>query len=136
MLEPVTPATTAQATAHLTELKQHLEKYRLHARLLTPGQRLPCLRIINLEAPTLSEIVSAAPLESQWWFWWSWAEKITPADQTGPTADRIRRVLAHTAQPAPEPPPRKRPAHAQPAPPVAVNAHRTPFRTAPPDRLH
>ncbi|MGV9309629.1 hypothetical protein ACWENQ_33410 [Nonomuraea sp. NPDC004354] len=55
--------------------------------------------MINPNSATLAEVISAAPLEGQWWFWWSWAEPITPVGDIATTAERIRRVLA-TAAPA------------------------------------
>ena len=76
MPEPVTPAVAAHAATHLTNLQERLQDLGLHARLLTQDEQLPRLRVINPEATSLSEVISAAGKEGQWLFWWSWAEPI------------------------------------------------------------
>lgn len=93
MAEPVDPAIAAEAVRHLTRLLGQLAERGLHARLLTQQGRLPRLRVISLDAPTLTEMVSASPLDGEWWFWWSWAERITPVDELASAAERIHYVL-------------------------------------------
>ncbi|MEV1238506.1 hypothetical protein [Nonomuraea sp. NPDC049750] len=94
MPEPITPAVAAHAATHLTNLQERLQNLGLHARLLTRDEQLPRLRVINPEATTLSEVISAAPKEGQWLFWWSWAEPIVEVADLATAADHICRVLA------------------------------------------
>ncbi|MCF6467249.1 hypothetical protein FAF44_02330 [Nonomuraea sp. MG754425] len=98
MPQPVTPEVAAQAAGHLTDLQRLLHDRGLHARLLTSDDRLPRLRVINPEATALSEIISAAPEEGRWLFWWSWCEPIAEVTHLAPAAHRITHVLA-TAPP-------------------------------------
>ncbi|MEU6720769.1 hypothetical protein ABZ897_55740 [Nonomuraea sp. NPDC046802] len=98
MPEPVIPAVAAQAATHLTELQEVLQNLGMHARLLTRDERLPCLRVINPEATTLSEVITAAPKNSQWLFLWSWAEPIAGVANLATAADRICHVLAAAPQ--------------------------------------
>jgi len=93
MSEPVDEILAAEATSHLTQLLNHLTERGLHTRLLTQQQRLPRLRVINPEAATLTEVISASPVEGAWWFWWSWAERITPVHESVSAAERIHYVL-------------------------------------------
>lgn len=54
-----------------------------------------CLRVVSREAARLSEEIHVAPgADGQWWFWWSWAERITGIDDVSATADRVAHVLA------------------------------------------
>jgi hypothetical protein len=94
MPEPIAPAVVAQAATYLTNLQDLLQNLGLHARLLTQDGRLPRLRVINPEAPTLSEVIAAAPKDGQWLFRWSWAEPIVEVSHLATAADRIRHVLA------------------------------------------
>jgi hypothetical protein len=67
----------------------------LQARLVTPPGRLPSLHVVNPEAPALAEDVYAGRgQDGQWWFWWSWAERIAEGADLSGAARRIRRVLA------------------------------------------
>jgi anti-sigma regulatory factor (Ser/Thr protein kinase) len=99
MPDLITPAVATQAATHLTNLQKLLQNLGLHARLLTQDERLPCLRVINPEAATLSEVITAAPKDNQWLFWWSWAEPIVEVSQPATAAARIHHVLA-TARPS------------------------------------
>ncbi|MFI7455223.1 hypothetical protein ACIBQX_47670 [Nonomuraea sp. NPDC049714] len=94
MPDPITPAVAAQAATHLANLQDLLQNLGLHARLLTQDERLPCLRVINPEVATLSEVIAAAPKDDQWLFWWSWSEPIVEISHLATAADRIRHVLA------------------------------------------
>ncbi|MFG1709487.1 hypothetical protein ACFLIM_40495 [Nonomuraea sp. M3C6] len=94
MPEPITPAMADRAATHLTDLQELLQDLGLHARLLTQDDRLPRLRVINPEATTLSEIISAAPREDRWLFWWSWSAPITEVAHLATAAERICHVLA------------------------------------------
>ncbi|MEV0621698.1 hypothetical protein AB0I81_50810 [Nonomuraea sp. NPDC050404] len=102
MPDPITPTVTAavatEAAAHLGNLQKALQNLGLHARLLPRDNRLPRLRVINPEAPTLTETISVAPRDDQWLFSWSWNAPITDVTQLATAADRIRYVLATTPQ--------------------------------------
>ena len=91
---------SAQACAdRLDQLGPALTGYRLTASLVTPAGRVPSLRVVNPDAPALAEDIYAGCCEDgSWWFWWSWAERISSADDLDAAARAIQRVLAsHSA---------------------------------------
>jgi hypothetical protein len=96
MSEPIALSVSAEAATYLTGLQELLQSRGFHARLLFQHERLPCLRVINPQATTLSEVISATPREDQWLFWWSWAEPITEVAHLATAVDRICHVLAVT----------------------------------------
>lgn len=57
--------------------------------------RHPSVRVVNRHASALSEVIYAARSESDGsvWFWWSWAERICPADNFRDAAAKIEHVL-------------------------------------------
>jgi hypothetical protein len=81
--------------ARLEGLAAELAGHGLRTQLVAPPGRLPSLHVVNPAATALAEDVYAGPgRDGQWFFWWSWAERIA-ADQDVPAAaSRIRRVLA------------------------------------------
>lgn len=97
MPDPISPRVAEQAADYLSELQKLLQDQGLHARVLTHHGQLPRLRVINPDATSLSEVISVAPLENEWSFWWSWAEQITPVGDVATAADRIRHVLTPSA---------------------------------------
>ncbi|HUZ27107.1 MAG TPA: hypothetical protein VMV07_25440 [Streptosporangiaceae bacterium] len=79
----------------LEELASELTQQGLRARLVTPPGRIPSLHVVNPAAAALAEDVYAGrSRDGQWWFWWSWAERIASGEDTAGAASRIRRVLA------------------------------------------
>ncbi|MET8987816.1 hypothetical protein ABZW49_20405 [Nonomuraea wenchangensis] len=101
MSEPVPTAVAEQAATHLRDLQTLLQEQGLHARILTQPERLPRLRVINPGCTSLCEVITAAPVEGEWSFWWSWAEPITPISDAATAAERIGYVLTPAAhQPA------------------------------------
>jgi hypothetical protein len=79
----------------LERLAEDLAARGLRARLVAPAGRVPSLHIVNPEATVLAEDVYAGPsADGAWWYWWSWAERIAPADDLESAADQIGRVLA------------------------------------------
>ncbi|WP_433435351.1 hypothetical protein [Nonomuraea sp. CA-141351] len=100
MSEPVDPTVAAEATGHLTQLLDQLHERGLHARLLTPPQGLPHLRVINPDMATLTEIITATPAEGTWCFRWSWGEEITTVGELAPAAQRIHHVLTPASCPS------------------------------------
>ncbi len=56
---------------------------------------MPSLHVVNPAAAALAEDVYAGPgRDGQWWFWWSWAERIAPGADVAAAATQIRRVLS------------------------------------------
>jgi hypothetical protein len=79
----------------LEGLAQAVAQHGLRARLVTPPGRVPSLHVVNPHASALAEDVYAGPCQDgQWWFWWSWAERIAAGDDLAGAAMRISRVLA------------------------------------------
>ena len=84
--------------AYLTRLEGlavQLADHGLRTRMVTPPGRLPSLHVVNPAATALAEDVYAGVgRDGQWWFWWSWAERIAAGEDFGGAATQIRRVLA------------------------------------------
>ena len=79
----------------LEGLAEAVTQHGLKARLVTPPDRVPSLHVVNPDAAALAEDVYAGPgQDGQWWFWWSWAERIAAGDDLTEAATRISRVLA------------------------------------------
>jgi hypothetical protein len=79
----------------LEGLADMLAQHGLRARLVTPPGRVPSLHVVNPAATALAEDVYAGrSRDGQWWFWWSWAERIATGEDLAGAARRIRRVLA------------------------------------------
>ena len=85
------------ARSHLEPLAEALSKRGLLASVTRIGDGPSFIDVVNREAPDLAESIFAAQTGGDWWFWWSWAERIAPATDIEPTADRIARVLASAA---------------------------------------
>ncbi|MEU7002698.1 hypothetical protein [Nonomuraea sp. NPDC046570] len=100
MSAAVPSAVADQAATHLSSLQSMLQKQGLHTRLLTQPGQLPRLRVINPDCALLCEVITAAPLEGEWSFWWSWAEQITPVSDMTTAAERIGHVLTPAAHQA------------------------------------
>jgi hypothetical protein len=81
--------------SRLEGLAEAVTEHGLKARLVTPPGRMPSLHVVNPHAAALAEDVYAGPgQDGQWWFWWSWAERIASGDDLAGAATRISRVLA------------------------------------------
>jgi hypothetical protein len=79
----------------LESLAAELDSRGLRTQLVSPAGRLPSLHVVNPAAAALAEDVYAGPgRDGQWWFWWSWAERIAASADPGAAASRISRVLA------------------------------------------
>ena len=79
----------------LEGLAEAVTQQGLKARLVTPPGRVPSLHVVNPHASALAEDVYAGPCQDgQWWFWWSWAERIAASEDLDGAASQIRRVLA------------------------------------------
>jgi hypothetical protein len=81
--------------ARLAGLGEVLAQHGLRTRLITPPGRVPSLHVVNPQASALAEDVYAGRAQDGlWWFWWSWAERITVGEDLEGAASRIKRVLA------------------------------------------
>lgn len=79
---------------YLEKLGEELAGRGFRVRLTTPAGRPPSLHVTNPEASALTENILAESGSDGWWFWWSWAERIAPADDISHAADLVLRVLA------------------------------------------
>jgi hypothetical protein len=82
---------------YLESLGDALRNRGFAVRLMIPQGGPPSLHVVNPRASALAENILAECAESTdggWWFWWSWAERIAPADDLDEAADRVTRVLA------------------------------------------
>jgi hypothetical protein len=79
----------------LEGLAAELAEGGLRTRIATPPGRLPSLHVVNPAATALAEDVYAGVGgDGEWWFWWSWAERIAASEDLDGAARQIRRVLA------------------------------------------
>jgi hypothetical protein len=79
----------------LEGLAEVVTQQGLQARLVTPPGRVPSLHVVNPAAAALAEDVYAGRCQDgEWWFWWSWAERIAAGDDLAGAARSISRVLA------------------------------------------
>jgi hypothetical protein len=85
----------AAATVYLDKLAEELTNRGLEAWLMAPPGRVPSVYITNPRARALEENVCANQgKDGLWWFWWSWAERISIADDLDTAASTISRVLS------------------------------------------
>jgi hypothetical protein len=79
----------------LESLAEELARHGLSTRLMAPAGRVPSLHVVNPQASRLAEDVYVGrSQDGLWWFWWPWAERIAPGDDTRGAATAIARVLA------------------------------------------
>jgi hypothetical protein len=85
----------AAATVYLDKLAEELTNRGLQAWIMAPPGRVPSVYITNPAARALEESVYAdRGKDGLTWFWWSWAERISIADDLDAAATAITRVLA------------------------------------------
>jgi hypothetical protein len=83
------------APACLDKLADELVSRGLQAWLMALPGRPPRLYVANPAARALEEDVYAQRgKDGIWWLWWSWAERIAPADDLFQAADVIMRALS------------------------------------------
>ncbi len=88
-------ADATAAIAVLDELAIRLGGDGWQVQLHAPPDRRPMLHVTNPGMLMLSELVTAGQdVRGRWWFWWSWAERISRADDLDRAAAVIARVLA------------------------------------------
>ena len=84
----------AAATVYLDKLAEELTNRGLDAWLMAPPGRVPSVYITNPAARALEENVYADQgTDGLWRFWWSWAERISIADDLDAAATAITHVL-------------------------------------------
>lgn len=82
-------------SAYLDKLADELTQRGLEAWLMAPSGRVPSLYVTNPAARALEEnVYVGCGKDGLWWFWWSWAERISIADDVNAAATAIVRVLA------------------------------------------
>ena len=84
--------------SYLESLGDELRARGLAVRLAIPQGGPPSLHVVNPRASALAENILAEAVGGAWWFWWSWAERIAPADDPVDAAGRVVRVLAATGE--------------------------------------
>ena len=97
----VTPVITVEAkgnhaeSVYLDKLAEELTHRGLEAWVMAPPGRVPSVYVVNPAARALEENVYAGcGKDGLWWLWWSWAERISLADDLNAAATAISRVLA------------------------------------------
>jgi hypothetical protein len=98
MIETVPGAPVAgHARSYLEPLAEALSRRGFLASVTRIGDG-PCFaEVINRTAPDLADSIFAARADGEWWFWWSWAQRIAPAADVELAAGRIAHVLAAAA---------------------------------------
>lgn len=83
---------------HLTRLASELDARGLLARVVRTQKGRLFVRVINPKATSLSENVSCRPTKASdlpdWWYCWSWGERMHRADDPAGAASKVARVLA------------------------------------------
>ncbi|MFC0860928.1 hypothetical protein ACFHYQ_01330 [Sphaerimonospora cavernae] len=84
-----------KAASWLQELAAELKNRRFSARVRTGENRTPCLHVVNLAAPVLTEsVITAIDGDGEWCFFFPWPQRIAPVGDLAAAADRVERVLA------------------------------------------
>ncbi|HEX4815593.1 MAG TPA: hypothetical protein VFV66_22855 [Nonomuraea sp.] len=83
----------------LERLVSELDGHGLLARVVQTQNGVPCVRVINPKATSLSENVTCRPSVASgkipdWWYCWSWGERMHTADDPAGAATKVARVLA------------------------------------------
>ena len=83
---------------YLEKLGEELTRRGMQVRMVLPPGRVPSLHVVNPEARALEEhIYAGCGSDGGWWFWWSWAERISAADDLAAAASAVQHVLASNA---------------------------------------
>jgi hypothetical protein len=82
---------------HLQRLVSELGARGLLARVVQTQSGRRFVRVINPNATSLTENVTCRPTTSDmpdWWYCWSWGERMHTADDPAGAATKVARVLA------------------------------------------
>ena len=92
---PPNPPGERGETVYLDKLAEELTHRGMEAWLMTPPGRMPSVYVTNPAARALEDNVYAVRgQDGMMWFWWSWAERISIADDLDLAASTIARVLS------------------------------------------
>ncbi|TDD11801.1 hypothetical protein [Nonomuraea diastatica] len=87
---------------HLERLVSELGAHGLLARVVQSQSGRRFVRVINPNATSLSENVTCRPATvsdmPDWWYCWSWGERMHTADDPAGAATKVARVLAAVAK--------------------------------------
>ncbi|MGE5293127.1 MAG: hypothetical protein ACM3ML_39270 [Micromonosporaceae bacterium] len=98
MIETMPGASVAgTARNYLEPLAEMLSERGFLVRVTRIGEGPNFIEVINRDAPELAESIFAARVDREWWFWWSWAERIAPVAEIELAAGKIAHVLASAA---------------------------------------
>jgi hypothetical protein len=97
------PGQAEHAVAFLDMLAAQLHARGWTGYMSTPAGRLAFLSVPDPHGRTGGADVIAVPdgHSGQWWYWFSWAERIAPADAPAEAADTIISACQHPAGEAP-----------------------------------
>ncbi|HUZ23184.1 MAG TPA: hypothetical protein VMV07_05405 [Streptosporangiaceae bacterium] len=95
------PVAAEKAIACLDALAAEFKTRGWTAHVATAPPRHPRLLVQDPGDDARCEHVLAAPADStgDWWFWYPWAERISPADDTRNAADKVVQLLRATSTP-------------------------------------
>lgn len=94
MIETVPGTSVASdARSYLVPLAEALSRLGFLASVTRVGDGPRFVEVISRAAPDLAESVFATQADGEWWFWWSWAQRIGPAADVEAAAQRIAQVL-------------------------------------------
>jgi hypothetical protein len=80
---------------YLEKLGEELSRRGFGVRMELPPGRVPSLYVVNPQARALEEhIYVGCGSDGAWWYWWSWAERISAADDLDAAASAVQHVLA------------------------------------------
>jgi hypothetical protein len=82
------------AVSHLELLAGRLRARGWEATITVAADRWPFVRVVNPRLRALNEDVMAAPCEGRWFYWFSWAERITELTDPSGATSRIEHVLS------------------------------------------
>ncbi|PZG33737.1 hypothetical protein C1I98_28445 [Spongiactinospora gelatinilytica] len=85
-------------SGRLERLVAELDARGLLARVVRTPKGRAFVRVINPDATSLAENVTCrqvpVPEHRDWYYWWSWGEKMHRADDPAGAATKVARVLA------------------------------------------
>ncbi|HEY6275755.1 MAG TPA: hypothetical protein VIX86_05445 [Streptosporangiaceae bacterium] len=94
-LERDAPPLRIATVDHLEQLASLLTQRGLDTSLVAPLGRVPRLQVAHPAATSAAgDIYAARGQDGNWWFWWSWAERIASEDDLDGAAARIEQELA------------------------------------------
>jgi hypothetical protein len=83
---------------YLEKLGEELARRGFGVRMVLPPGRVPSLYVVNPNARALEEhIYVGCGSDGDWWYWWSWAERIAAAEDLDAAASAVQHVLASHA---------------------------------------